>query len=72
MHVDQGLPDPLVGCLQLQRVLCGIKKTQGLSSSTHLPITDHHMLFIHRSLCLDAQDHVMLWAASTLAYFGFL
>ena len=72
MHVDQGLPDPLVGCLQLQRVLGGIKRTQDLSSSTCLPITDRHMLIIHRSLGFDVQDHVMLWAASTLAYFGIL
>ena len=38
-----------VRSMQLQRVLRGIKRTQGLStcSSTHLTITDHHMLIIH-------------------------
>ena len=25
LHIDNGLPDPLVNCLQLQRVLKGIK-----------------------------------------------
>lgn len=30
------------------------------------------MLIIHNSLSFAIQDHVMFWAASTLAYFGFL
>lgn len=29
LHVDQGFSDPLVNCLRLQRVLRGIKRTQG-------------------------------------------
>ena len=72
MHIDLGFPDPLVECLQLQRVLSGIKRTQGSTGSCRLPITDHHMLIIHNSLLFSDQDHVMFWAASTLAYFGFL
>ena len=65
MHIDLGLPDPLVDCLQLQRVLRGIKRTQGSTGSSCLPITD-------RSLCLSNHSHLTFWAASTLAYFGFL
>ena len=72
MHIDLGLPDPLVACLQLQRVLRGIKRTQGSTGSSRLPITDHHMLIIYKSLCLSNHDHLMFRAASTLAYFGFL
>ena len=64
--------DPLVDCLQLQRVLRGIRRTQGSLGPSRLPITDHHMLIIHNSLSFAIQDHVMFWAASTLAYFGFL
>ena len=72
MHIDLGFPDPLSDCLQLQRVMRGIKRTQGPSGSCRLPITDNHMLIIHKSLSFTNQDHVMFWAASTLAYFGFL
>ena len=72
LHIYLGLPDPLVNCLQLQRVLRGIRRTQGSPSPSCLPITDHHMLIIHNSLSFANQDHVMFWAASTLAYFGFL
>jgi len=66
------MTDPLVDCLQLQRVLCGIRRTQGSPGPSCLPITDHHMLIIHNSLSFAIQDHVMFWAASTLAYFEFL
>ena len=72
LHIDLGFPDPLVDCLQLQRVLRGIRRTQGSPGPSHLPITDHHMLIIHNSLSFAIQDHVMFWAVSTLAYFGFL
>ena len=72
MHIDLGLPDPLVDCLQLQRVLRGIKRTRGSTGFSRLPITDHHMLIIYKSLCLSNHDHLMFCAASTLAYFGFL
>ena len=72
MHIDLGFSDPLVDCLQLQRLLRGIKRTQGSPGSCRLPITDHHMMIIHNSLSFANPDHVMFWAASTLAYFGFL
>ena len=72
MHIYLGFPDPLVDCLQLLCVLRGIKQTQGSPGSSHLPITDYHMLVIHQSVSLTNHYHVMLWAASTLTYFGFL
>ena len=72
MHIDLGFPDPLVDCLQLQCALHGITRTQGSPGSSRLPITDYHMLVIYQSLSFTNHDHVMFWAASTLAYFGFL
>ena len=39
LHIDNGLPDPLVNCLQLQRLLQGIKRVQGSSPPSRLPIT---------------------------------
>ena len=41
LHIDNGLPDPLINCLQLQRLLRGIKRVQGSSTSKRLPITSH-------------------------------
>lgn len=46
LHNDNGLPDPLVNCLQLQRLLRGIKWVQGASPVKHLPITIDHMKII--------------------------
>ena len=72
LHIEQGFSDPLVDCLQLQRVLRGIKRTQGDSSWLRLPITDDIMMVIFRALDLTHADHCMFWAACNLAYFGFL
>lgn len=72
LHVDQGFSDPLVNCLRLQRVLRGIKRTQGDSSSQRLPITDEIMAVIFKALDVTMADHCMFWAACCLAYFGFL
>ena len=72
LHIEQGFADPLLNCLRLQRVLRGIKRSQGGPSTSRLPITDHIMLVIFKSLDLSIPDHCMFWAACNLAYFGFL
>ena len=72
LHIDQGFPDPLQNCLRLQRVIRGIKRSQGSPSSICLPITDSLMLVIWSSLDMRIPDHCMFWAACTLGYFGFL
>ena len=72
LHIDNGLPDPLINCLQLQRLLRGIKHVQGSSTSKHLPITVDLLKAIQHSLDLNSWDHVMLWAACCLGFFGFL
>ena len=72
LHIDQGFPDPLVECLRLQRVLRGVKRTQGDASSQRLPITDDVMIIIFKALDVNMPDHCMFWAACCLAYFGFL
>ena len=64
--------NPLVDCLRLQRVLRGIKRTQGESSFSRLPVTDDIMMVIFRALDITHPDHCMFWAACNLAYFGFL
>lgn len=72
LHIDEGFPDPLLNCLRLQRVVRGIKRAQGSSSYSRLPITDGLMMVIFKSLDLSVPDHCMFWAACTLGYFGFL
>ena len=72
LHIEQVFSDPLVDCLRLQRVLRGIKRTQGDSLSLRLPITDDIMMVIFQALDLTHPDHCMFWAACNLAYFGFL
>ena len=39
LHSEQGFPDPLLNCLRLQRVLTGVKGSQGSPAARHLPIT---------------------------------
>ena len=53
LHIEQGFADPLHNCLRLQRVIRGIKRTQGSPSSSCLPITDNLMLVIRKSLNLQ-------------------
>lgn len=64
LHIDNGLPDLLINCLQLQRLLWGIKHVQGSSTLKRLPTTIDIMHVIKCSLNLYSRDHVMLWAAS--------
>ena len=54
LHIDHGFPDPLINCLRLQRVVRGIKRCQGSSSSSRLPITDDLMLVIWQSSRITA------------------
>ena len=72
LHIDHGLPDPLVNCLRLQRLLRGIKWVQGPVSPRHLPITVDLLQAIQHRLYLSTRDHLMLWAACCLGFFGFL
>ena len=72
LHIEQGFPDPIANCLRFQRVVRGIKRCQGSSSSSCLPITDDLMVLIWQSLDLCLPDHLMFWAACSLGYFGFL
>ena len=73
LHVDQGFPDPLENCLRLQRVVRGIKRSQGaLPSRPRLPVSSNILRIIYSAIDLKSFDDVMFWAACLLAYFGFL
>ena len=61
LHIEHGFPDPLLNCLRLQRVVCGIKRVQGAASSTCLPVTDSIMLLIFKPFFgfLRASEFIM-------------
>ena len=69
---DHGLLDPLVNCLCLQHLLRGIKRVQGPVSPRRLPITLDHLWAIQCGLDFSMRDHVILWGACYLSFFGFL
>ena len=59
-------------CLRLQRVLKEIKRCQGASPDTGLPITPAILRSIFRHLDMSVYNDVLFWAACWLAYFHFL
>ena len=59
----------------LQLVLRGITRSPGDQIRIRLPITIHHLQLFHMLLSITSThnyDSLMLWAAMTLAFFGFL
>ena len=70
LHIDEGLPSPLVGCLQLH-VLWGIKCHQGSNRRQRKPITMKLMHIIFSSLNFSDYNHTMLWVACCLGFFWF-
>ena len=71
LHVEEGHPSPLVGCLWLQRVLRGVKRHQGSNRRQRQPITIQ-LMHIFQSLNFSDYNHTMLWAACCLGFYGFL
>ena len=39
LHIENGFRNPLANCLRLERVLRGIKRTQGIGKRVRLPVT---------------------------------
>ena len=61
--------------LRLQLVLRGIKRSQGDQIRVRLPITIHHLQLFYMMLAMPTTTNyhsLMLWAAMTLAFIGFL
>ena len=74
-HSSNGHALALKTFLRLQLVLRGIKRVQGTNTKVRRPIT---LSILHLFYCLlniehtNNKDSLMLWAAMTLAFFGFL
>lgn len=75
-HIRRGFELDLNKCLRLQLVCRGIKRSQGTNQTRiRLPITIKHLRLFHSLLAISYTsnyDSVMIWAAMTLAFFGFL
>ena len=66
--------DPLMGKLLLKKVLRGILRYQGQRRILHQPVTPGTLIAIRLILeaWLGEGDFSMVWAAFTLAFYGFL
>ena len=74
-HIRAGFDLDFSKFPRLQLVLKGIKRVQGDSIRIRLPITTHHLRLFYFLLCISTttnHDSLMIWAAMTLAFFGFL
>ena len=75
LHIRCGYQLNLTKCLRLHLVCRGIKRSQGISIRTRLPITVAHLRFFYSILAIEYTsnyDSLMIWAAMTLAFFGFM
>ena len=74
-HSSHGYALNLSAFLRLQLILRGIKRSQGVNSRARRPITlpilnlFYHLLNVKYTI---NEDSLMVWAAMTLAFFGFL
>ena len=74
-HIRHGFHLHMHEMLRLQLVLRGIKRSQGDRIRVCLPITIHHLKLFRLLLAISSTnnfDSLMIWAAMTLAFFGFL
>ena len=75
LHICSGYDLNLKKFIRLQLVCRGMKRSQGDSSRIRLPITITHLKLFFQLLAIPnttSYDSIMLWAAMTLAFFGFL
>ena len=71
-HIENGFANPLSYCLRLERVLRGVKRSQGISTRQRLPVTLAVLSSIRAGLNFDCYDDILFWAACCTGFFGFL
>ena len=72
LHIENGFTNPLSNCLRLERVLRGIKRSQGISTRERLPVTLTVISRIRAVLNFECYDDVLFWVACCTGFFGFL
>ena len=71
-HIEHGLPSPTDDAPQLRSLLRGIKRLHGCPADSRLPITPTLLRSFCQFLNLSYPDHLTLWGAMIVAFFGFL
>ena len=72
LHLQHGHANPMDNTPQLRSLLRGMKRLQGHTIDPRLPITPSLLRRFRSYLRLTYQDHLTLWAAMVVAFFGFL
>lgn len=72
LHLEAGLPNPLLDNWTLTSLLKGMRRSLGDSVSRKLPITPQILLHIRSTLSPDSPLHCVFWAACLVAFFGLL
>lgn len=72
LHLEWGLPNPLVSDFHLTSVLRGIKRCVGDAPTRKLPITPDILLKLLSKLDLRSTMDSVWWAATLLSFFGLL
>ena len=75
LHVIFQIPFDMGRMQLLEKCLKGLKRLKGEKLRDRRPLTVKELEFLHAALrpqFTDSVDNVMLWAAFTLAFFGFL
>ena len=72
LHIQSGFANPLSNCLRLERVIRGIKRSQGISTREWLPVALTVVSRVQAVLNFDCYDDDLFWAACCTGFFGFL
>ena len=72
LHLDAGLPNPLLDNFALTNLKKGIQRELGSPPIQKLPITCKILKLIHCQLCFFLPKDVAFWAAYLVAFFGLL
>ena len=68
LHIENGFADPLSNCLRLERVVRGIKRSQGITMREWLSVTLTVLSQIRAVLNFECYD-VLFWAACCTGFF---
>lgn len=71
-HLEHSLPDPTAEAPNLRQLMRGIKRYHESPPDCRLPITPVLLRTFHTFLDTSYHDHLTLWTAMLVAFFGFL
>lgn len=72
LHLEAGIPNPLLDNWYIRSVLTGVKRVLGDSTSPKLPITPEILKAIRTKLNLQSPFDSIFWSATLTGFFAFL